>query len=92
MLFRSWKPVQVVVGEPHHADDAEHDIARRVQRFARQLEGRFGVKVALVDESYSSVEAESKLNGSRTNKAHIDAGAACEILRTWLSENNRKFL
>jgi putative Holliday junction resolvase len=43
----------------------------RARRFARQLGGRFGLPVTLVDERYSSVEAE----GLRRNRPRAEASA-----------------
>jgi putative Holliday junction resolvase len=57
-LIRQWQPQQLVVGLPLHPDGAEHENTARARRFARQLEGRFGLPVALVDERYTSVVAE----------------------------------
>ena len=90
-LIAEWKPVQLVVGEPHHTDGGEHEIARLAKRFAQRLEGRFNLPVALVDESFSSTEAVSRLHeqGARRNKAALDTVAACAILQTWLEQQTR---
>ena len=88
-LIAEWKPVQLVVGEPHHADGGAHEIARLSRRFAQRLEGRFGLPVALVDETLSSVAAESRLHEQGVHgdkrRAVLDAAAAAEILSTWLA-------
>ena len=60
-LIGEWQPELLVVGHPVHADGAEHALTARAERFARQLEGRFGVQVALVDERFTSVAAEDTL-------------------------------
>ena len=87
-LIAEWKPVQLVVGEPRHADGGTHDVARLARRFAQRLEGRFGVPVALVDETLSSAVAESRLHEHGVHgdklKAALDSAAACEIMETWL--------
>ena len=45
----------------------------RVERFARQLEGRFGCPVTLVDERLSSAEAEARLRAiGRGGRRHKD--------------------
>ena len=59
-----------------------HPLAKRVQRFARQLEGRFRLPVACVDERYTSVEAESLLRGTKKRKA-VDSVAAQLILEQY---------
>jgi putative Holliday junction resolvase len=60
-LVKEWRPALFVVGRPLGEDGAPHEITRRAERFARQLSGRFRVPVELVDESYSSVEVESRM-------------------------------
>lgn len=75
-LVDEWQPEQFVVGVPRHPDGAPHEMTARCERFARQLEGRFGKPVARVDERYSSAVAESG----------DDAGAAALILQQWLNE------
>lgn len=81
-LVQEWRPATLVVGLPVAAR-GEHPMARRVQRFARQLEGRFRLPVAQVDERYSSVEAESLLRGTK-NKA-VDSVAAQLILEQYFN-------
>ena len=78
-----WHPAQLVVGLPV-AEEGEHALAKRVERFARQLEGRFRLPVARVDERFSSVEAESRLRGTK-NKS-IDSVAAQLILEQYFAE------
>jgi len=63
------------------AERGEHPLAKRVQRFARQLEGRFRLPVERVDERYTSVEAESLLRGAK-NKP-VDSVAAQLILEQY---------
>jgi len=79
-LVKEWHPATLVVGLPV-AERGEHPMARRVQRFARQLEGRFRLPVAQVDERYTSVEAESLLRGTR--RKAIDSVAAQLILEQY---------
>ena len=82
-LVREWRPGMLVVGLPV-AERREHPMAKRVQRFARQLEGRFRLPVARVDERYTSVEAESLLRGVK-HKA-VDSVAAQLILEQFFHE------
>jgi putative holliday junction resolvase len=84
-LVNDWQPVAFVVGHPLHPDGAPHAMTARAEKFARQLEGRFHRKAVLVDERYSSVEAEQMLKerGGKyaKSKSAIDAEAAATILR-----------
>jgi len=76
--IREWQPDALVVGVPFHPDGASHDNTRRARRFARQLNGRFGLPVYEVDERYSTTEALQA--GARD----ADAAAACIILEQFL--------
>ena len=82
-LITEWQPAQIVVGLPIAAN-GEHPLAKRVERFARQLEGRFRLPVARVDERYTSVEAESRLRGTK-NKS-VDSVAAQLILEQYFDQ------
>lgn len=89
-LIREWRPDALVLGLPYDMDDREVDWSPRVHRFARQLAGRFGLVVHLVDERLTSIEAQRQLSarpGRRSSDPDaIDAVAAALILETWLSE------
>ena len=76
-LVKEWHPSTLVVGLPV-AEHGEHALGRRVRRFARQLEGRFRLPVATVDERFTSAEAESRLRG--TKRKAVDSVAAQLIL------------
>ncbi|MFY9972815.1 MAG: Holliday junction resolvase RuvX [Chromatiaceae bacterium] len=90
-LVREWQPSAVVLGLPLGTDDVPVDWADRIYRFARQIQGRFGLAVHLVDERLTSVEARRQIRatpGLRPTDHHReDAVAAALILETWLSEH-----
>jgi putative Holliday junction resolvase len=93
-LIAEWKPAQLIVGEPHHADGGAHEIARLARRFAQRLKGRFSLPVTLADETLSSQAAASRLHehgvhGDKLNAA-LDSAAACEIMTTWLEQQHRQ--
>jgi putative Holliday junction resolvase len=93
-LIDEWQPGMLVVGLPVHADGAPHEMTARAARFARQLEGRFGLKVARVDERYTSRAAEDALaaTGARAGdrKAARDRVAAQLILQAWFDSPARE--
>lgn len=62
-LIGEWQPQRLVVGRPTHPDGLPLPVTARCERFARQLHGRFGLPVHLVDENYSSVEADREAAG-----------------------------
>ena len=92
-LIAQWQPGVLVVGLPVHGDGSPHEMTARAERFARQLEGRFGLKVARVDERYTSQGAEDALvtAGVRAGdrKAVRDAAAAQLILQSWFDDPAR---
>jgi len=92
-LVGEWKPRALVVGVPQR-DDGVHPLGARAARFARQLAARFGLPVACVDESYSSVEAEARLRGAAgarravvaARSRTLDAHAAQLLLEQYFAE------
>ena len=91
-LIEEWKPAMLVVGLPAHADGTEHEMTRRSRRFARRLEGRFGIKTELVDERYTSVDASAVLRETgvrgKKQKPVLDQVAAQLILQTFFDRRN----
>ena len=75
-LIASWQPARLVVGVARHPDGTPHELTARCERFARQLEGRYRLPVARVDERYSSAVTA---DGS-------DDEAAAVILQQWFDE------
>ena len=86
-LIAEWQPRRLLVGRPLNDDGTPHDMTARCERFADQLRGRFHLDVDLVDERFSSVEADAGLRGRgldwRQRKAQVDAEAAMIILQDW---------
>ena len=71
-MVSEWQPGLLVVGRPLGEDGAAHEMTRRAERFARQLNGRFGIPVELVDERYSTVEVESRMRAAYGNRKAAD--------------------
>lgn len=84
-LVQEWQPLRLVVGIPYAVDGSEHDLTRRCLRFSTQLEERYGLAVARIDERFSSAEADARLTREghdwRTRKQQVDAVAAQIILQ-----------
>ena len=81
----------IVVGLPRRLDGTPNDMTPRVEAFARQLEARTALAVALQDERLSSREAESRLalreKDWRARKKRLDAAAAAVILQDYLDSH-----
>ena len=86
----------VVVGWPVTASGEVGDMARRARSFAEKMERALGLPVVMVDERYSSQEAERSLRlaGRKRRKAErkeeIDAVAAQLILQQHLDAQARQ--
>ena len=93
-LLKVWAPNLVVVGLPYNADGSESALTGAARRFAAQLKERFSLEVSMVDERYSSMDAQARLKAAResglmrrrVHKGDIDAAAACVILERWFTE------
>lgn len=88
-LIDDWQPARLIVGLPLNMDDTEADAAAGAKRFARQLEGRYHLPVAMVDERLTSKGARERLSGRLKRIEQLDAVAAKLILETWLSEQQQ---
>lgn len=92
-LLAEWRPMGLVVGLPRALDGREHHMSELARRFARQLEGRYNLPVALVDERLSSRMADLDLReagqGGRLGKAQRDQAAARIILQSHFDEPER---
>jgi putative Holliday junction resolvase len=78
LLLKCWQPERLVVGLALTTEGGEQYASQHCRRFARQLEGRFGLPVVLVDERGSSVQAQ-KITGNEPD----DAVAAAIILQRY---------
>ena len=86
-LLAEWKPDVVVVGLPLYQDGTMSDMADRAKKFGQRIHGRFGVKVAFIDEYHSTREARKYLNykGKASDQdGKLDSTAASVILERWL--------
>ena len=78
-LLQEWQPEALIVGRPCHPDGNAHDMTRSAEKFARQLAQELKIPVAMVDERYTSKEAEAM--GAKD----VDSMAACLILQRYFA-------
>jgi len=83
-LLKEWGPNQLVVGLPMHPDGTAHEMTAKAKRFGNQLNGRFGLPVAWVDERYTS----AVLEGDPSMRDNLDARSAALILEQYFLEKN----
>ena len=71
-------------------------MSEAAREFAAEIARRYPLPVHLVDERYSSLEAENRLRSARESglrrrrvaKEDVDATAACIILERWFMESH----
>jgi len=90
-LIKEWRPTELVVGMPTHADGSPSDMQEPVEAFIAELQ-RYELAVHTVDERYTSLEAEQVLKEARAagtrgrlSKEMIDSTAAVFIAERYLS-------
>jgi len=81
VLIATWQPQRLVVGRPSHPDGEALPNTVACERFARELETRFGLPTVQVDENYTTVVARGEVPGGDP-----DAEAAALILRQYLAQ------
>jgi len=91
-LLKQQAPNRLVVGCPYNVDGTEQALTGKARRFAQELSERYTLPVELVDERYSSLEAEAALRErrgagqrGRIDRGSIDSAAAAIILERWFS-------
>ncbi len=92
-VLADWRPAALIVGLPLDEDGREQRISTAARRFAEQLGARCKLPVHLVDERFSSREADSHLREARASgrmtrrvrKGDRDAHAARVVLEQWLA-------
>ena len=92
-LVRAHDAERIVLGLPLSPEGEVGRAAASVQAFAARLRQAVDVPVELIDESFSTVEAEEVLLAADLSRARrrevIDKVAAAVILRRWLDTNAR---
>lgn len=89
-VIKEWRPHALLVGLPLNMDDSESEISRLARKFARRLEGRFQLRVLMVDERLTSRAARELLTdiGDRRKGKlpSLDSTAAVLMVEAWLAE------
>jgi putative holliday junction resolvase len=87
-VVRRFDAVRVVLGLPLAPDGERGRAAQSAEAFAARLRTALDVPVELIDESFSTVEAEEVLLAADLSRARrrqvVDKLAAAVILKRWL--------
>jgi putative Holliday junction resolvase len=89
------RPARIAVGEPYNADGSTSPLTEAARRFAAELANRSSLPVDLVDERWSSQDAEERLRAQRASgerkrrvtREDVDAAAAAIILERWFEQH-----
>ncbi|PFG55282.1 putative Holliday junction resolvase [Vibrio sp. ES.051] len=86
--IKEWQPDLLVVGLPTDLNGKDLEtITPRARKFAKRLQGRYGLAVELHDERLSTTEARADLFGmggyKALSKGNIDCQSAVVILESW---------
>ena len=89
-IMDEWRPVSIVVGVPFNVDGSEHKVTNLSKKFAKQLEQKYSLPTHLIDERYTSIEANHELKDKKIDlkkkKLLIDQIAAKIILQSYLDQ------
>ncbi len=80
----------LVVGLPLDESGQRTDTCEMVEAFVRRIAKRNPIKIVYVDEAFSSIEAEEKMNMGAKRGAALDAQSACIILQRYFDLNPLK--
>jgi putative Holliday junction resolvase len=94
-VLEDTRPARIAVGEPYNADGSISPLTEAARRFAAELAKRSSLTVDLVDERWSSQDAEERLRAQRASgerkrrvtREDVDAAAAAVILERWFEKH-----
>ena len=91
-LIAEWRPAGLVVGISKQADGSDNIITPRMEKFCRQLQGRFNLPVHNVDEALTTFVAKQLLfDDLKVSAAKLwavqDQLSAQLILQSWFNQS-----
>ena len=80
---------RIVVGLPIHMSGRKGETAQAAEKFANEVAKATGLPVEMLDERWTTREAERSLaeskSGRRKRREAVDSAAATLLLQTWLA-------
>jgi putative Holliday junction resolvase len=91
-LIDEWQPLGLVVGLSKQQDGSDNIVTPRMQKFCRQLNGRFNLPVHQIDETLTTFAAKQLLfDDLKVSAGKLwavqDQLAAQIILQSWFNQN-----
>ncbi len=91
-LISQWTPIYIVVGLPLNEDGSKSKLSLLAEKFSNKIKNKFNIETFLVDERYSTTEAELMLKANEKNfrkrKLVIDQVAAQIILSSYFERGD----
>ena len=91
-LIKEYEVSLIVLGLPKNMNDTSGERVAKTMEFKEMLERRTGLKVEMLDERLTTVQAENimALSGVQKKdfKAHVDEIAAAIILQTYMDSHD----
>lgn len=84
----------IVLGYPMKENGLKSEVAEKVEKFSKELEKKFKMKVIFWDERYTSVIAQEKIlesvpkKSKRRDKGLLDRNSAAIILQEYINSLN----
>lgn len=97
-LVQEWQPQLFIVGLPYYPDGTAHEVTALATKFARQISEHFRLPFVMVDERYTSVEAQQAIRSSNLAKScqsgnssanRVDAYAAALIAEQYFNQSDQ---
>jgi putative Holliday junction resolvase len=85
---------KIILGYPSDDKGIKSEVTARVEKFSKELAGKFSLEVIFWDERYTSVMAQEKIlesvtkKSKRRNKGLLDQNSAAIILQEYLNTLN----
>ena len=90
LLLKTWEPVKLVIGYPLNEDGTLSRMSLLAKKFGMKLTNKYNIPIAMIDERFTSTEADLKLKKFEKNfkkrKIVVDQVAAMIILDSFFSK------
>ena len=94
LLLKTWEPFKLVIGYPLNDDGTLSKMSLLAKKFAMKLRNKYNIPIAMIDERFTSSEADLELKKFEKNfkkrKIVVDQVAAMIILDSFFQNNNNE--
>jgi len=92
--LKTWEPTKLVIGYPLNEDGTLSKMSLLAKKFSMKLKNKYNIPIVMVDERFSSSEADLELKKLEKNfkkrKIVIDQVAAMIILNSFFQNNSNE--